>query len=211
MEVIVVVPDRASAEFAKRELNAPWSSVVVTRLRSVGIEGTPTVAVLSPEHRVLHLWTGALPPALQEAASSQAISSLHILSEPDISQITIVSAKGTSRVSGDDSSGKALDKMTEDDLSKWLKETKTRTLDISTRDVFARTGRPSSINIPFDEVSVRARYELDNKAPWVIDCSQVDAAQCDMSSYLLRKEGFNSLVILDRGAVGAFCQTTPAK
>ena len=65
------------------------------------------------------------------------------------------------------------------------------------------------INIPADELGIRSRYEMKKSDAWVIECSRVSSGTCDLASYLLLKNGFKSILVLDRGAEGAFCQTTP--
>jgi hypothetical protein len=209
LRTIMIVPDKQSADFAHRELSVPVQNVITTDLRSMNISGTPTVIVLDSEHRVLHMWSGELPPRLQHQVLSQVVSSHHLLSEPDNSEVVEIGSNASSDVRPKKSSGQLVAELSDTQLKSRLKNA--NLLDLSTRDAFRNMGRPGATNIPWDEISVRAKFELDKSLDWIIDCSQVEAAACDLSVYFLQKGGFNSLLVLDRGAVGAFCQTTPPK
>ena len=213
--ILVVVPDQHSSDFAQRELSLPPQDIVVADLRAIGITGTPVVAVLDPGHRVEHLWIGHLPAYIEEMVLAQAVSSHHILSAPDMSQVFQMTKKGrtdvdTQKLKGneDKPTEKAFE-LTDSDLESRMKQA--TLVDISTRDDFSRMGRPHSINIPSDELSVRAKYELKSSNATIIDCSYVAPGDCDASSYALEKAGFSSVEVLDRGAMGATCFTTPTK
>jgi len=60
-------------------------------------------------------------------------------------------------------------------------------LDIRERDEFARRHRPDAVNIPRDELSIRAYIELDRARPVVIDCSTLEARICHNAAASLRR------------------------
>jgi hypothetical protein len=207
MATIAIVPDVASSDFVRRELGLPALNIVVSSLRSLGFTGTPTIAVLDPEHHVEHLWIGLLPRYLQDIITLQILSNRHVLLTQDSSEIYEVSSKGVLSAKSLYPAARIIARPTDSELSVLLDNN--ALLDISPRDTFARQGRPHAINIPYDEVAVRARYELKKSVSWVLDCSRVDPAACDLAGYLLVKAGFTKLLVLDRGAIGILCQTTP--
>jgi hypothetical protein len=207
LDTIVVVPDKKSADFVHREL-AAYDAVFVTNLRSIGIMGTPTIAALDAKHCVRHLWTGALPARLQQTVFSQVVYSLHTLTTPADSELRILGYRNPTQVSREKSSGAIIAELSDQQLTLLLRSAKL--LDISPRALFIPINK-RCINIPSDELSVRARYELDRSSAWIVNCSRVDASACDLSVYLLGRAGFNSVLVLDRGAMGVSCQTTPSK
>jgi rhodanese-related sulfurtransferase len=86
-------------------------------------------------------------------------------------------------------------------------------LDIRERVDFARFAhRAEALNIPLDELDIRARHELDETAPTIIDCSVVGPGVCDYAKILLEAQGFRSVSLLNRGMVPvAGCALPPKK
>jgi hypothetical protein len=73
-------------------------------------------------------------------------------------------------------------------------------IDIGAREESFNSRRPGSVNIPHDELDMRARGELDQSHSIVIDCTHIHPIWCDASRRTLRNQGFTSTVILNRGA-----------
>jgi rhodanese-related sulfurtransferase len=71
-------------------------------------------------------------------------------------------------------------------------------LDVGEREAFKRGHLAGAINIPVDELTVRARMELDPKKPHVIDCTQEERPRCDRAVATLRRAGFADLSLLVR-------------
>jgi len=71
-------------------------------------------------------------------------------------------------------------------------------LDVGEREAFKRGHLAGAINIPVDELTVRARMELDPKKPHVIDCTQEERPRCDRAVATLRRFGFSDLTLLVR-------------
>lgn len=60
-------------------------------------------------------------------------------------------------------------------------------LDIRERDDFRRQHRPGAVNIPVDELSIRAYIELEPARPVVIDCTFTETQSCHNAASRLRR------------------------
>jgi TonB family protein len=70
-------------------------------------------------------------------------------------------------------------------------------LDIRERDDFRRGHHDGAINIPRDEISIRAYVELDRARPVVIDCSRAETRDCHSAARtLLRGVKVSKVLIL---------------
>ena len=58
--------------------------------------------------------------------------------------------------------------------------------------------RPGAINVPYDEIGVRAPHELDPKKLHVIDCTRDQRPICNIAHDMLKESGFARLAILVR-------------
>jgi rhodanese-related sulfurtransferase len=58
-------------------------------------------------------------------------------------------------------------------------------LDVRERADFQRAAREGAINIPVDEVAVRAWIEIDRTRPVIIDCSRTETAHCQSAARTL--------------------------
>jgi hypothetical protein len=61
------------------------------------------------------------------------------------------------------------------------------------------------VNIPFPELALRVRYELNNGAATLVDCSNISSAMCIETVALLKDAGFQSRAI-DQGASFESCR-----
>jgi rhodanese-related sulfurtransferase len=69
-------------------------------------------------------------------------------------------------------------------------------LDIRERDDFRRAHHAGAVNIPRDEISIRAYIELDRLRPVVIDCSRAETRDChSVARTLLRGVKLSQVVI----------------
>jgi hypothetical protein len=75
---------------------------------------------------------------------------------------------------------------------------KEHVLDIGDRKAFARGHRTGAINIPHDELVLRARTELDPKKRYVIDCTQDERIRCGIAYDDLRRLRFDQVALLVR-------------
>ena len=91
--------------------------------------------------------------------------------------------------------GSSAVEMTDDDLSRRQGAV---VLDIGERAAFKRGHRPGAINVPYDEIGVRAPHELDPKKLHVIDCTRDQRPICNIAHDMLKESGFARLAILVR-------------
>lgn len=78
-------------------------------------------------------------------------------------------------------------------------------LDPRERDDYARVHLKNAVNIPFVELALRMRYELNNSTATLIDCSNISSDMCDETVTLLRARGFKARPI-DQGATFESCR-----
>lgn len=71
-------------------------------------------------------------------------------------------------------------------------------LDIGEREAFRRGHWPGSINIPVDELPVRAGPELARSRPIVIDCTQEPMWRCQAAGDMLTMQKFTDVMLLVR-------------
>ena len=69
-------------------------------------------------------------------------------------------------------------------------------LDVGERDAFRRGHRPGAINIPYDELGVRATYELDAKKLHVVDCTRDEREICNIAHGFLSEKGFKVAILV---------------
>jgi rhodanese-related sulfurtransferase len=69
-------------------------------------------------------------------------------------------------------------------------------LDVRKRDDFEKSHRPHCINIPDDEIAVRARLELQPSLPVVVDCLEGDLRRCRYAGMVLTSLGFSAVYVL---------------
>jgi TonB family protein len=71
-------------------------------------------------------------------------------------------------------------------------------VDIGSREAFGRGHWPGAVNIPWDELRVRAGPELPRARTVVIDCTQEDLAICRFAGGYVTEQGFGDVVLLVR-------------
>lgn len=64
-------------------------------------------------------------------------------------------------------------------------------VDVRNREPFTRSHAAGAVNMPGDEIHVRARAELDPRNPIVVDCSQDELTWCRAGAADFRKRGFD--------------------
>lgn len=95
------------------------------------------------------------------------------------------------------SHGEDLDTITVTDFKKESERAHV-VLDIGERDAFKRGHWPGAINIPFDELAVRAGIELPRDSRIVIDCTQEDLTPCRRAGGRPVEQKFTDVVLLVR-------------
>jgi rhodanese-related sulfurtransferase len=149
---------------------------------SYGLTLTPTVLVLDAEARVTDLMIRRLDNAdqarlltrLQNSEASRLDNSLDVREISD-TEIENIKQQGI--------------------------QTKhpAQLVDVRLRDGFRYSHREGARNIPAEELTARAPFELDPRAPVIIDCMQPGArATCRPAALMLRSLGFDSVFIVIR-------------
>jgi len=82
------------------------------------------------------------------------------------------------------------------ELAQLSKSAKVFLIDIRERDAFRRGARPNAINIPYDELAVRAVVEVPEKSVAVIDCTQEEESGCRVATRALQDAGRTGTRIL---------------
>jgi TonB family protein len=73
----------------------------------------------------------------------------------------------------------------EAELRQLLASARPIVLDVREREDFKRGHRAGAVNIPRDELAIRAYIEIERARPVVIDCSQAETRECRMAANLL--------------------------
>jgi rhodanese-related sulfurtransferase len=88
--------------------------------------------------------------------------------------------------------------ITFDELQKLTSANRPTILDVGDRASFKRGHLDGAINIPYDELSVRAGIELRGRGRIVIDCTQEQTRSCVFADHALKEAGFKDVAILRR-------------
>lgn len=133
--------------------------------------GRETCVILLDDRRVITgLWIGKVVPRDQTVILSR------VRGEPvAVQDLARTSAPAT---------------ISEDELQKLAGIKELRILDIRGRKAFASDHRQHALNIPLDEIAVRAAHELASTEYIVIDCTQVPAVACESAARSLFRAGF---------------------
>lgn len=94
---------------------------------------------------------------------------------------------------------------------KLLTGSQVKLIDVRTRSDFARSHKKEAVNIPADEIGIRASYELASNHIVVIDCTMYRSSRCLNVARILRHRGFKSVHVLDTDAKDAVCYSCRAE
>jgi rhodanese-related sulfurtransferase len=83
----------------------------------------------------------------------------------------------------------------ETELQKIVSTTKPVWLDVRDRDEFAGGHRDGTVNVPADELGVRARAEFSPSQTIVIDCAKGDARWCHAGASILMQRGVTHVYV----------------
>jgi rhodanese-related sulfurtransferase len=81
-------------------------------------------------------------------------------------------------------------------LNRLIAAGKAVVLDIRERDAYRRSHREGALNIPMNELSLRAPIELRGAAQVVLDCSQGQESRCRVAAHFLEAEKFRVLMFV---------------
>ena len=146
-------------------------------LAGMGIVATPTLAIVNSEGIVTDLLAGALSPE-QETAVFQRLN-------------------GASTTPLNNTRYAAL--QTESQFQRLGATPGQIMLDVRSREAFAVGHRAGAVNIPHDELVVRAPIELPLSSPIAIDCLQTRFSTCEIAGERLIKAGAVIVTLLVPG------------
>lgn len=202
LPVHIITPTSKSAAWYSDQLSLPSSSILVHSLVSLGVRGTPTVILRDESGIVKGLWEGLLSTTEQHAVLARIGERKHIIEQPHFEGV--IFSPGDSAPSLPARAPFEIDENSLHTLG--MKNT---VIDLRERDSFSPTEVPNAVNIPFRELDVRARIELNHDNSVIVDCSSINVATCDLGALELVTLGFASVSVLDRGSGGRACGISP--
>jgi rhodanese-related sulfurtransferase len=151
------------------------SDVRQVQLGAIGIHLTPTLVMTDQKGTITNLWLGQL-------TASQATEVWRIL-------------KGGKVLSSGSEFVPA--RIVAADLDRLRAEGKEiEIVDIRSRNDYAKDARAGTVNIPFDELAVRAGIELSKHRLTVISCRATPPVFCDFAAKNLTQSGFPEVAVL---------------
>jgi rhodanese-related sulfurtransferase len=214
VQVHIIVPTSAAAVWYSSQLLVPSSMLVVHSLAALGVKGTPTVILRDETGVVQGMWEGLLPPNAERAVLIRIGNRKHILESPHFEEIIsfkVANEKNDGSASSIPSRPVPVSstEIDENDLHAIGKDH--TVIDLRERNSLSRSEIENEVNIPFPELDVRARIELNPEIPAIVDCSSVDASMCDLAAFKLVSLKFVTVSVLDRGARGMACRISPVR
>jgi uncharacterized membrane protein YeaQ/YmgE (transglycosylase-associated protein family) len=176
LQVIALFPQQAAESTAfLRGAGVAVSDVRQVELGAIGIHLTPTLVMTDQQGTITNLWLGQL-------TASQATEVWSILK------------RGKMLSSGSEFVPAHIGAADLERLRAEGKEIKI--VDIRSRNDYAKDARAGTVNIPFDELPVRARIELSKHELIVISCRAIPPVFCDFAAGDLTQGGFPGVAIL---------------
>lgn len=194
---VVIVPEQRQIDQIASGMSLPVQNVLHRSFRNLNLVGTPTLILLDSGGRVTGLWQGMLPRLERVVVLTRFNSRSHTiatLKDPLPSVKPGVQFAPTTAL---------IHEITIEQLQELMLSR--RVVDVRDRQKFAAAHQPLAINVPADELSVRARIEIPAKAKLLVDCSRIPVSQCRLSYATLERAGFNDIIVLDIGAQGDAC------
>ena len=161
-------------------------------LRHLGFLLVPTILLVDSEGKVNHLWVGALSSHEEASILDIIRNAPHVTANARDECPPVVS---------------------EENFTRFLKENpgEVLTLDVRERETFAGNPGRNTLNIPLDELELRAPNELDPSKIIAIDCSAIPYAVCTLMARRLAGSGFERVTIVEGEAAILPCTTCPAE
>lgn len=163
--------DRGSEQYLKN-LNLSSLESKKTDLSSLGINSTPTLVLVGADGVVLDVWKGQLSPK-KEASVIQTLG--------------IQKAGNTKEWYID-----------EDALKRLISKKSATVVDLRGRESYSREHVAGAINIPFDELQVRAINELSTSDTIVVYGDYDGDEKSESAETILAGQGFEDVLILRR-------------
>jgi rhodanese-related sulfurtransferase len=162
-----------------KSLGVAVDEVRQLELASLGLQGTPTILLVNNAGVVTDVLTGKLAAKQEQALFEQ----LHLKVAPD--------------PSSEDRSAIFIHAA---ELKQNMRRKDFVVLDVESRDVFNLNHIPGAINIPDDELEVRALNELKTTDTIVVYCHYCEAdLMSEAARSVLARNGFNHVLILSEG------------
>jgi rhodanese-related sulfurtransferase len=178
LQVLAVLPQAVDEDRRYLEsLGVPIQDIRQADLKSIRVPLTPSLIRVSDAGQVLDIWTGRL-------SSKQEQDVFNRLQIKDVNEVA------------DESSG--VTRIDFSAMKKTLSEKKPVViLDVEERDVFRAGHIPGAVNIPADELEVRAGEELSPNDSIVVYSDDADLSE--RATEILSENGFKRLSLLNGG------------
>ena len=175
LALTVVTPDplESMTPWLKNKAIEVQRVVVVRDLPALGVSEIPTVLVVDRTGRV----TDIVQRKMSDPVQQQLLARLE---NPSTDRLYV-----TYRA-----------KEVEDREFEALLKSGQQILDVRPREEVKAGRRRDVINIPADELEVRARAELSDSSPVAIDCRQYIASRCRGAAEVLKEGGFDVTVVM---------------
>lgn len=184
--IVSVFPESTAMAKIALENAGIDSPVVEADLSALGVEGTPTLAIVDSNGKVQRAWAGLI----DEARKREVFSALGLLPE--------LAVTGKKRRTGN----LPIEMLSIAEAGELLNESRTVLLDIRPRDNYRASHLTGAINIPRDELETRAPHELDKARKIVVFCQYLPDCEkaseeaglmtnCTIGTMYLQNAGFN--------------------
>jgi hypothetical protein len=140
--------------------------------------GTPQILLVDQKGKILKFWLGHLDQASETDVMKAISYPLDVTNAPRKLP-----------------SGESM--LTESDIGAIAKTESINILNIGQRNEFYRSDYNYNVmNIPFDELPLRAKYELDKKAIQIVDCNyNVSLVICELTVRRLKQDGYRAVAM----------------
>lgn len=182
----VIVSDESSIEvrqwLAEHAVaaNQVLTSSSVPNLHSLGIPATPTLLTVNERGVVLDIVVGKLSPD-QETAFLSFLGGTSDDPIDDLRDPPVIGSK---------------------EMIQLVRTGNVQVLDVRDRTAYGAGHHHGAINVPWDELAVRARVELSTKALLVVDCTVGSWRRCRTAARSLYMAGFRQVGVLSRDGAG---------
>lgn len=188
--IVSVFPESvalARASLRALDLKIPAFEDDFTR---IGVAGTPTLAIVDRGGNVISAWAGVL----SEPQRREVLKSMGLLTST------------VSRTSRPGPAGERLPIVLAHEAKELISDPNITVLDIRPRESYSQAHLKDAINIPRDELEIRAKHELAKSKKVLVFCQylpECEKAQasaglmtnCTIGAWFLRSEGFNAILL----------------
>lgn len=177
----VVVPDRGKAKDFLRRSGLNGAEIREDRSLGIRVLGTPTLIAVDSAGVVKRLWAGYAAPTVQDQV-------LNIVSDQE--QLN-----------------KDMGELISQELNQIKGVLPVTIVDPRERPAFMSGHLQGAVNIPFEEIGLRAQFELNPSHLQVVDCSNIGGMTCDSVIRVLQGAGYQ-VAPLSRGALSINCEVS---